>query len=183
MPGAWPDSEVIHDLNLRVTGLIPGNTSSIAILDGLQCHQFVCVARRRKPKTDKPFQAVMWFPNGERLTLLDIVRSRHHAGESALLSGPHMAGLTGGSIPDEALQLPAAVQFSGFRSVIGTMWGIDGEDGRDPMENDYWSMFLGKNGVEHYNEGSARILQHAVQQMRRHRLPLARWVNYVHYGL
>ena len=124
----------------------------------------------------------MWFPSGECLTLLDIVRSRHPTGESAVLAGSHTAELTDGSIPDEVLHLTAAVQFSGFRSVIGTMWGMDDEDGQSLAEAVYRWMFSGMDGGEAYYERSAKALQHAVQQMRRRRLPLARWVNYIHHG-
>jgi hypothetical protein len=92
-----------------------------------------------------------------------------------------MAELTDGSIPDEALHISAALQYSGYRSVIGTMWGMANKDGRDLAEDVYRSMFSGKDRGEPYSERSASALQHAVQQMRC-KLPLVRWVNYVHYG-
>jgi hypothetical protein len=157
--------------------------SSTTVLDSLQRHEFVCIAQRGKVKAGKPFEAAMWFPDGKCLMLLDIVRPQHPAGKSALLPGPHTAELTGASIPDEVLHLSAAMQFSGFRSVIGTMWGMDDEDGQesqDIAEAVYQSVFSGKGGEALY-ERSAKALQHAVQQKRRG-LPLVRWVNYVHYG-
>ena len=179
-PGAWPDAREIHELELQETNLSPGSTSSTT-LDGLQRHQFACVAHRGELKAGKPFEAAMWLPNGRCLTLLDIVRSRHPTGESALFPGLHRAEPTGGNIPDEAFHLSAAMQFYGFRSVIGTTWGMDDEDGRGLVENVHRSLFLGKEGAEPYYERAAKALQHAVQQMR-HSLPLVRWVNYVHYG-
>ena len=182
MPGAWPDAEPVYDLE-TATSLSLRNTSSSTVLDGLQSHQFACVTHRGKPKTENPFEAAMWFFDGERLTLLDIVRYRRHAGESALLLGRHTytAELTCGNMPDEALQLSAAVLFSGFSSVIGTMWGADDEDGQDLAEAVYRSMYLRNDEGTAYHEGSAMALQHAVQQLRSG-LPLARWVNHVHYG-
>jgi len=92
-----------------------------------------------------------------------------------------MAELTDGNIPDEALHIYAAFQYSGCRSVIGTMWGMVNKDGRDLAKDVYRSMFSGKDRGEPYYERSARALQHAVQQMRCN-LPLVRWVNYVHCG-
>ena len=178
-PGAWPDAQA-HNLDLQAMNLNPGSTSSATMLEGLQRCQFACVAHRGELKTGKPFEAAMWLPDGHSLTLLDIVRSQHPAGESALLPGFYTAELTDGSNPDEAMQLPAAVQFSGFRSVIGTTWGMGNEDGRELAENVHRSMFIGKQAVEPYYERAARALQHAVQQMRPG--PLVRWVNYVHYG-
>jgi hypothetical protein len=92
-----------------------------------------------------------------------------------------MAELAGGIIPDEASHISTAFQYAGYRSVIGTMWGMVNKDGRDLAKDVYRSMFSGKDRGEPYYERSARALQQAVQQMRRN-LPLVRWVNYVHYG-
>lgn len=180
-PGAWADTLVIRGLDLQTTNLTPGNMTPTTAVESLRHHRFAHVAYHGTLKSAKPFDAAMLLHNRERLTLLDIVRSRLPAGEFAFLPGSHTAELTDGSIPDEVLHISTAVQYSGFRSVIGTMWGMDDEDGRDLAENFYRSMFSGKKGVEPYYERSARALQHAVQQMRRS-LPLVRWVNYVHYG-
>jgi len=124
----------------------------------------------------------MRFPNGEYLTLLNLVRSQHPAGEFALLPGSCTAELTEGSIPDEALHLCAAVQYSGYRSVIGTLWRMDDsvDDEQDLAKAVLLLMLSGKGG-EPYYERSARALRDAVHQMRC-KLPLVRWVNYVHYG-
>ena len=180
-PGAWPHAEAIHDL-VPVTSLSAGDTTPDTVLDGLQRHQFACVAHRVELKPGNPFAAAVRFPNGESFTLLDIVRSRYPDGQSALLSGSRTAELTKGSIPDEALHLAAAMQFSGFRSVIGTMWGTDDEAWQSLAEAVCKLMFSDKEGGEAYYERSARALQHAVQEMRRPGLPLARWVKYVHHG-
>jgi tetratricopeptide (TPR) repeat protein len=182
-PGAWTDAQVIHNLDLQATSINPGNTTLTTVLDGLQHHRFACIAYNGELKTWRPFEASIRFPNGEYLTLLDFVRSQHPAGEFALLPGSHTAELTEGSIPDEALHLSAAVQYSGFRSVIGTLWEMDdsADDGQDLVKAVLLSMFSGNGGGEPYYERSARALQNAAQQMRCN-LPLMRWVNYVHYG-
>jgi CHAT domain-containing protein len=184
-PGAWTDAQVVHNLDLQATSLKPGNTTLTTVVDGLQSHRFACVAYNGELKTGRPFEASIRFPNGEYLTLLDFVRSRHPAGEFALLLGSHTAELTEESIPDEALHLSAAVQYSGFRSVIGTLWEMDDSvgDGKDLVTAVLSSMFSEKEGEEPYYERSARALRDAVQQMRWGcDLPLVRWVNYVHYG-
>ena len=180
-PGSWPNAETTHDF-LEITSLTSRDTTSKTILDELQRHPFACVAYRGELKAGKPFEAVMPFPNGECLTFLDIVRSRYPGGECVLLPGPCTAELTDGSIPDEALYLSAAVQFSGFRSVIGTMWGMDDEAWQGLAEAVCNSMFSSADGAEAYYERSAKALQHAVQEMRRSCLPLARWVKFVHHG-
>ena len=175
---AWEDTLGIRGLDLQTTSLTSGNMTPK--LDDLLPHQFAH-AYHETSETAKPFDAGVLLYNGESLTLLDIVWSLLPTGEFAFLPGSHTAELTDRSIPDEALHLSAALQFSGFRCVIGTMWGMDNEVGRDLAKNIYRSMFLGKESVEPYYERSARALQHALQQMRRG-LPLVRWVNYVHFG-
>ena len=175
---AWEDTLGVRGLDLQTTSLTSGNMK--AELDDLLPHQFA-LAYHETLETAKTFDAGILFYNRECLTLLDIVWSLLPTGEFAFLPGSHTAELTDRSIPYEALHLSAALQFSGFRSVIGTMWSMDDEVGRDLAKNVYQSMFLGKESVEPYYERSARALQLALQQMRRG-LPLVRWVNYVHYG-
>ncbi|KAH9165797.1 hypothetical protein EDB89DRAFT_1858011, partial [Lactarius sanguifluus] len=51
--------------------------------------------------------------------------------EVAFFSACHTAGL----------HLGAAVQYCGFRSVVGTMWAMVDEDGRDLAEHIYKALF------------------------------------------
>jgi CHAT domain-containing protein len=131
----------------------------------------------------KPFNASFILHGGNRLTLLDIVRSRLPTAEFAFLSACHTAELTDGSIADEALHLTAAMQHCGFRSVVGTMWAMADTDGCDVAEQFYKSMFsCGDESIPYY-EWSAKALRDAVQKLRREkRVGLERWVNVVHYG-
>ena len=184
-PGAWSDAQVIRDLDLQATSLCQGNAILTTALSGLQHHQFVFIAYNGELKTGRPFEASIQFPNGENLTLLDFVRSQHPAGKFALLLGSRTAELTEESLPDEVLHLCAAVQYSGYRSVIGTLCGMGGsvDDGQELAKAVLLSMFSESgNGGEPYYERSARALQDAVQQMRSN-LPSVRWVGYVHYGV
>jgi CHAT domain-containing protein len=111
------------------------------------------------------------------------VRSQLPAAEFAFLSACHTAELSDGSIADEGLHLTAAVQYCGFRSVVGTMWAMADEDGEGLAELFYKSMFSSDEPGVPYHERSARALRDAVQSLRRKkRLPLEQWVNFVHYG-
>lgn len=72
---------------------------------------------RREPRTQK-FE----LTHGSLyLMLLEIVRSRPPDVEFAFLSCCNAANTTAESVSDEALHLTAAMQYSGFRSVVGTM--------------------------------------------------------------
>ena len=93
--------------------------------------------------------------------------------------------MTEGSIIDEGLHLAAAVQYSGFRSVIGTMWAMVDEDGRDLAENFYKALFSDSKREQGtpYHERSAKALRFAVKKLRKkRRISHERWVNFVHYG-
>jgi CHAT domain-containing protein len=117
--------------------------------------------------------------------LLDIIQSRLPNAEFAFLAACHTAELTDESPADEALHLAAAMQYCGFRSVVGTMWAMADTDGKDVAENFYRSVFSsGKQGVCYY-ERTAEALRDAVVRLRRKKgigMSLERWVDYVHYG-
>ncbi|KAH9977479.1 hypothetical protein BJV74DRAFT_982310 [Russula compacta] len=76
----------------------------------------------------KPFDAFFKLYKGSRLTLLDIVRSRLPTA-NLLSLGLSYSRDHRRSIANEGLHLAAAVQYSGFRSVVGTMWAMADIDG------------------------------------------------------
>jgi CHAT domain-containing protein len=85
--------------------------------------------------------------------------------------------------PDEALHLAAAMQFSGFRSVVGTLWAMADIDGEDLAKEFYKSMMSEDEGREVGFRKSARALHDATRNMRRQKgMTLERWVNFVHIG-
>ena len=129
------------------------------------------------------FESSFKLHGGERLLLLDIVRSQLPDAEFAFLSACHTAELTKESISDEVLHLAAAMQFCGFRSVVGTMWAMADIDGPDLARDFYSSVFSDRTqGARHY-ERTAEALRAAVVKLRRKRgMTVERWVNYVHYG-
>jgi CHAT domain-containing protein len=133
----------------------------------------------------KPFDSSFKLFRNQRMSLIDIVRSQLPNAEFAFLAACHTAELTDESPADEALHLAAAVQYCGFRSVVGTMWAMADMDGQFLAEKFYKSVFSGgKEGV-YYHERTAEALRDAVVQLRRkkgRRMALERWVNYVHYG-
>jgi CHAT domain-containing protein len=91
--------------------------------------------------------------------------------------------MTDGSIADEGLHLTAAMQYCGFRSVVGTIWAMADRDGQDLVEDFYDLLLLSEElGVPFY-ERSALALRDAVKKLRGKKgVPLERWVNFVHYG-
>ena len=184
LPGVRGEIKVIEELDIKVERLARRNATSAAVVDGLKRHEFAHFACHGILEIGKPFDASFKLHGDDRLTLLDIVHSRLPTAEFAFLSACHTAELTKESIDDEGLHLTAALQYCGFRSVVGTMWAMADTDGRDVSRWFYRSMFsqAGEEEVP-YHERSARALRDAVRELRdtKH-VPLERWVNFVHYG-
>jgi len=170
---------------LSVKSLISKDATPTSVLDGLRDHQYVHFVCHGTLEAKNPFHAGFELHGNERLTLLDIVRSHLPAAEFAFLAACHTAEMTEGSSAEEGLHLAAAVQYCGFRSVVGTMWAMANQDGPDMARHFYQSMFpkKEKGGPVPYYKRSAKALRDAVKKLRKKRgITLERWVNYVHYG-
>ncbi|KAI9452961.1 CHAT domain-containing protein [Lactarius psammicola] len=185
LPTVGGEIQVVQALDTEVTSLISEAATPAAVIDGFHHHPFVHFACHGTLEAGKPFEAGFELHKDERLTLLEIVRSHLPTAEFAFLSACHTAEVTEGSVADEGLHLAAAVQYCGFRSVVGTMWAMVDEDGRDLAEIFYKALFSTsrrEQGVP-YHERSAKALRFAVKKLRRKRwITLERWVNFVHYG-
>jgi CHAT domain-containing protein len=185
MPEALKEMKTVQGAKTRVTTLFSAKATTNGMLARLRDHPFAHIVCHGMLEPGKPFEASFKLYQGKRLLLLDIVRSQLPDAEFAFLSACHTAELTDESIADEVLHLAAAMQFCGFRSVVGTMWAMADTDGRDLAEAFYKSVFsdgMQLEGVNYY-ERTAEALRDAVVKLRRKRgVTLERWVNYVHYG-
>ena len=152
------------------------------VIARLSMHPWVHFASHGVLKLGRPFESSFLLQHQTHLTLLRIAKSHLPAAELAFLAACHTAELTEDGTPDEVLHLTAAMQFSGFRSVIGTMWVMVDEDGQDLSKHLYSKMFSASVQSTSY-EMLARALRHATQKLRTtKRISLERWVNFVHYG-
>ena len=182
LPTVGGEVQVVQSLDTEVTSLISEAATPAMVIDGFHHHPFVHIATTSTLKPGNPFAAGFELHGGERLTLLQIVRLNLPDAEFAFLSACHSAEITEGSVVDEVLHLAAAVQYCGFRSVVGTMWAMADEDGLDLAEYFYEALFANPRGTP-YHERSAKALRFAVKKLRRkRRTTLERWVNFVHYG-
>jgi CHAT domain-containing protein/tetratricopeptide (TPR) repeat protein len=185
LPGVKGEIKVIQRLEeqVTVTCLVSSEATPSSVVDGLRGSQLAHFACHGELETGKPFDASFKLHGGSHLTLLDIVRSRLPDAEFAFLSCCHTAEITEESLADEALHLTAAMQYCGFRSVVGTMWEMADTDGRDLAKGFYKSLFSGQETSVPYYERSAGALRDATQKLRGKRgITLERWVNFVHYG-
>ena len=182
LPTVGGEIQVVQALDTAVTSLISEAATPDTVTDAFHHHGFVHFACHGTLEAGKPFEAGFELHGEARLTLLEIVRANLPAAEFAFLAACHTAEVTEGSVVDEGLHLAAAVQYCGFRSVVGTMWAMADEDGRDLAQNFYKALFANSRGTP-YHERSAKALRFAVKKLRRKRhITLERWVNFVHYG-
>ncbi|KAF8461958.1 CHAT domain-containing protein [Russula ochroleuca] len=183
LPGARGEMRAVQATNTQVTTLSSSMATPTTVLERLRDHRFAHIACHGILELGKPFDASFKLYRDKRLSLLDIVRSQLPEAEFAFLSACHTAELTEESIADEALHLAAAMQYCGFRSVVGTMWAMVDGDGRDLARNFYKQVFSGRKQGERYYVRTAEALRDAVKELRRKRgMTLERWVNFVHYG-
>jgi CHAT domain-containing protein len=179
--------ERIKSFKVPVTALDLEKATRATVIKGLQEHSLTHFTCHGQLEPGKPFDASLRLHDGDRLTLLDIMRSRREGSisEFAFLAACHTAELTVPETPDEVLHLVAAVQYYGFRSVVGTMWAMADRDGADLSTFFYRRMFSPAEGERSTPlcEKSARALRDAVFELRnKEGITLERWVNFVHYG-
>ncbi|KAI0256962.1 CHAT domain-containing protein [Lactifluus subvellereus] len=185
LPGVDSETRSIEYLvggSGSVTRVAGQATTPENVIARLPMHPWVHFACHGMLQPGRPFESSFLLQHDTHLTLLRIAKSHLPTAELAFLAACHTAELADDGTPDEVLHLTAAMQFSGFRSVIGTMWAMADEDGKDLSEHFYSKMFAAGAQVASY-EQSARALRHATQKLRTKKgILLERWVNFVHYG-
>jgi len=132
-----------------------------------------------------PFGSHFQISDGT-ITLMDIVKQNLPNAELAFLSACHSAEQPENIVEGESLHLAAAIQFAGFRSVVGTIWPLNDYDGPRVAKEFYEYMFAEpKEGEEVGYMRAARALNKVTRSMRRekdYKRSLERWVNFVHIG-
>jgi CHAT domain-containing protein len=100
--------------------------------------------------------------------------------ELAFLSACHSAAGDLSNTPDEVIHLASGMQFCGFRSVVGTLWAMVDLDGPD-ISNEFYKYMFQSGGGDIRNAAAA--LNHATREMRKRKIPMDRWINFVHIGI
>jgi tetratricopeptide (TPR) repeat protein len=150
------------------------------VLSGLRTHSwahFACHGHLN----DQPFHSSFQLHNHSHLALVDLIRAQLPDAELAFLSACHSAAGDMVGTPDEVIHLAAALQFCGFRSVVGTLWAMEDVDGRDVAEDFYRHMFRTPGAIPNFRD-SAEALNLATREMRKRGLGLDRWIKFVHIG-
>ncbi|NEA24562.1 CHAT domain-containing protein [Actinomadura bangladeshensis] len=114
----------------------------------------------------------------ESLTIAD-VSAQQHDGEFAFLSAC-MTAVGGVRLPDEAITLAAALHFTGYRQVIGTMWAVHDQTAADVAAMVYTDL----TATGRFDpKRSARSLHAAIRHLRDVAgAPAHAWTPFIHLG-
>lgn len=182
------EEEVCHILDAVSAHLLPLQhvlvgelATSAAVQSELQHYtwaHFTCHGYQNPEPLNSSFNLY----NHEHVKLIDLVRSRLPDAQLAFLSACNTATGDFEKTPDEVLHLAAVMQFCGFCSVIGTLWRMCDEDGPDVAREFYEFMFRDGGAAVDFRD-SAEALHKTVQGLRRRKVSIERWINFVHFGL
>ncbi|KAH7909698.1 CHAT domain-containing protein [Hygrophoropsis aurantiaca] len=147
-----------------------------AAITGLRDHSWVHLACHGRQDLLQPFDS-SFAMRGRPLKLLDIIEDDLEDREFAFLSACHTA-VGDQQTPDEVIHLAAGMQFSGFQSVIGTMWAVDDRAARHMVSAFYKNLF--DSGVDSKN--AARALNKAAKVVNKEEVRLDQRIVFIHIG-
>ncbi|KAG1775501.1 CHAT domain-containing protein [Suillus placidus] len=149
-------------------------------LQGLEENTWVHLACHGKQDTTQPYNS-HFVMRDQPLTLLDIMERDIPHAEFVFLSACHTA-VGDEETPDEVIHLAAGLQFSGFKSVVGTLWGVDDDVAPHVVEAFYKYMFNPKeNGVMDCTK-AAWALNRATHAVKT-KVPLEQRIVFIHIGV
>jgi CHAT domain-containing protein len=162
---------------LSFTQLADSDATVDGVVDALSRNHWLHLACHGTPNRKQPFQSSFAMRDGP-LTIRKIMESHWQDPEFAFLSACHTT-VGDESSPDEAIHLAAAMQFSGFRSVIGSMWSVDDDVAHHVVSAFYDNMVDGSGRLNCTR--AAEALHKAVKTLRK--IPLEQRIVFVHIGV
>ncbi|KAG2086769.1 CHAT domain-containing protein [Suillus discolor] len=176
--------ELVHKLVPATANrtTISGDAATRAgALEALQQNTWVHLACHGKQDPKQPYDS-HFVMRDEHLTLLDIMERHLPQAEFAFLSACHTA-VGDEETPDEVIHLAAGIQFSGFKSVVGTLWEVDDSVAKHVVEAFYKYMFgdLKDGGVMDCTK-AAWALNCATHSVKT-KVPLEQRMVFVHIGV
>ncbi|KAG2094857.1 CHAT domain-containing protein [Suillus discolor] len=176
--------ELVHKLvpaTVNRTTISGDAATRAGALEALEQNTWVHLACHGKQDPKQPYDSHFVMRN-EHLTLLDIMERDIPHAEFAFLSACHTA-VGDEETPDEVIHLAAGLQFSGFKSVIGTLWQVDDSVAKHVVKAFYENMFLDlKDGGVMDCTKAAWALNRATHAVKT-KVPLEQRMVFVHIGV
>ncbi|KAG1734262.1 CHAT domain-containing protein [Suillus paluster] len=163
---------------LSFTSLVDNDATIQGASHEFSRNQWLHLACHGIPNRKQPFESSFAMRDGP-FTIRNIIRSRLQNPEFAFLSACHTT-VGDESSHDEAIHLAAAMQFSGFRSVIGSMWSVDDEAARQVVTAFYDNLV---DGLDRLDCRRAAVALHNAVKTLRKKIPLEQQIVFVHIGV
>ncbi|KAG1747324.1 CHAT domain-containing protein, partial [Suillus lakei] len=183
LPTVNSELELVRELvpsNVKFTNLLGDGATQAGALNALQQNTWVHLACHGKQDHEQPYNSCFAMRD-KPLTLLDIMENNSPQAEFAFLLVCHT---TAGDeeTPDEVIHLAAGLQFSGFKSIIGTLWVVNDALAKHIVEAFYEKMFedLEDGGVMDYTMAAWALncATHAIMK-----IPLEQRMVFIHIGV
>jgi CHAT domain-containing protein len=163
------------------TTLSSDDATRAGALDALQHNTWVHLACHGKQDHEQPYYS-RFAMKDKPVTLLDIMEQDIPQAEFAFLSACHTA-VGDEETPDEVIHLAAGLQFSGFKSVIGTLWVVNDAVAKHVVEAFYKNMVKGlKDGDMMDCTKAAWALNRATNAVKT-KVPLEQRMVFIHIGV
>jgi CHAT domain-containing protein len=155
---------------------IDGNKSCISrVVEELGKNEWVHLACHGLPNRKQPFESAFALHDGH-FTIQRIIGCDLKNPEFAYLSACHTT-VGDEESPDEVIHLASAMQFVGFRSVIGTMWAVDDDKTNKIISTFYMHMVDESGRLDHTRAAVALN-----KTMKSVDIPLDQRILYIHLG-
>jgi CHAT domain-containing protein len=176
--------ELVHKLvptTANRTTISDNAATRAGALKALEENTWVHLACHGKQDRTQPYNS-HFVMKDENLTLLDIMERDIPQAEFAFLSACHTA-VGDEETPDEVIHLAAGLQFSGFKSVIGTLWEVNDAVAKHVVEAFYENLFKdSKDGGAMDCTKAAWALNRATHAVKT-KVPLEQRMVFVHIGV
>ncbi|KAG2109195.1 CHAT domain-containing protein [Suillus cothurnatus] len=161
---------------------ISGDSATRAgALRGLEENTWVHLACHGKQDREQPYNS-HFVMKDKPITLLDIMEKDIPHAEFAFLSACHTA-VGDEETPDEVIHLAAGLQFSGFKSVIGTLWEVDDAVANHVVKAFYENLFKDlEDGDKMDCTKAAWALNRATHSVKT-KVPLEQRMVFIHVGV
>jgi CHAT domain-containing protein/TPR repeat protein len=171
----------LDDIGQQVDGLatftrIDGEESCISrVVEELGKNEWVHLACHGLPHRKQPFESAFALQDGH-FTIQRIIGCDLKNPEFAYLSACHTT-VGDEESPDEVIHLASAMQFVGFRSVIGTMWAVD--DGETTkITPTFYKLMVDESGRLDHTRAALALNK----TMKSVNIPLDQRILYIHLG-
>ncbi|KAG1908578.1 CHAT domain-containing protein [Suillus fuscotomentosus] len=166
------------DAAISFTSLEDDNATVEGALDAFSRNQWLHLACHGTPNRTQPFESSFAMRDGP-LMIKDIIQSNCKNPQFAFLSACHTT-VGDKTSPDESIHLAAAMQFCGFRSVIGSMWSVNDEVASKVVSTFYRKLIGDSERLA--CTGAAVALHEAVRSLREE-IPLEQQIVFIHIGV